>query len=167
MTRNNIYTCIVTVFRIDLQSDWSIYFHNRKRLNLIQRNLLSTISWEDGEIVDVHTYIQHEPTYQTSLYLSLRCYRVTSLPWYQRKAAGLLGTLPNSSYEEAISYFEASETANPKVFTPNWLYLAKCHMGLKNWAEAKKWLTKILEEDNNPTDPDFIEVTFNLTSSIG
>ena len=79
----------------------------------------------------------------------------------------MLGGLPNSSYEEAISFFEASETANPKVFTPNWLYLAKCYMGLKNWAEAKKWLTKILEEDSKSTDPDFVEVTFNLTSSIG
>lgn len=93
-----------------------------------------------------------------------RCFRVTSLPWYQRKAAGLLGTLPNSTYEEAISFFEASEAANPKAFPPNWLYLAKCHMQLKNWAEAKKWLTKILEEDDNPKDPDCIEVTFDLLS---
>lgn len=95
-----------------------------------------------------------------------RCYKVTSLPWYQRKAAGLLGTLPTSTYEEAISYFEAAEAVNPRPFPPNWLFMAKCYVDQKKWAEAKKWLTKILEFDSNPKDPDLKEVNANYGTTI-
>ena len=110
------------------------------------------------------TPLHPTPRHITTLYAHhthIRCFRVTSLPWYQRKAAGLLGTLPTSTYEEAISYFEASEAANSRPFTPNWLFLGKCYMQLKNWAEAKKWLTKVLEEGGDSSDPDHKEVTFD------
>ena len=87
-----------------------------------------------------------------------RCFQVADLPWYKRKAAGLIGTLPTSSYEEALGYFEAAEKATPKPFTPIWLYLGKCHMQMRHWVEAKKWFTKVLEEESSQSDPDHKEV---------
>ena len=82
------------------------------------------------------------------------------MPWLQRKAAGLLGTLPTSTYDEAISFFEASEAANSHPFTPNWLYLGKCYMQQRKWSDAKKWFTKVIEEEGNELGPDHKEVTY-------
>lgn len=92
------------------------------------------------------------------MYTHVRCFQVSSIPWYQRRAASLLGTLPSSSYEEAIGFFEKCDAISPKPFTPNWLYLGKCYMNMKKWAEAKKWFTKVIEEDGNQSDPDHVEV---------
>ena len=83
---------------------------------------------------------------------------MASLPWLKRKAASLIGTIPTSSYEEAIGYFEASNAANPHPFAPNWLYLGKCYMQMRKWAEAKQWFTKIIELEETTNDPDHKEV---------
>lgn len=90
-----------------------------------------------------------------------RCFQVASLPWLKRKAASVIGTIPNSSYEEAISYFEKANAANPHPFAPNWLYLGKCYMQQRKWAEAKQWFTKIIQLEGSHNDPDHKEVTFS------
>lgn len=104
----------------------------------------------------LHSQSPHPPL---CVHSHIRCFRVASLPWYQKRAAGFFGTLPTSSYDEAISYFQASEETNSRHFTPNSLFLGKCHMELNNKAEAKRWFTKVIEEDSDPSDPDHKEVT--------
>ena len=84
------------------------------------------------------------------------------MPWLKRKAASLIGTIPTSSYQEAIGYFEASDAASPHPFAPNWLYIGKCYMQLKKWAEAKRWFAKVIQLEGSQFDPDHKEVTFSL-----
>ena len=87
---------------------------------------------------------------------------MASLPWLKRKAASLIGTIPTSSYQEAISYFEASEAASPRPFAPNWLYIGKCYMQLKRWDVAKRWFARLIQLEGSQFDPDHKEVTFSF-----
>ena len=46
---------------------------------------------------------------------------------------------------QALKYFTDAEETTPGFFSVNWLFLAKCHYQLSHKAEARQWLTKLLE----------------------
>jgi tetratricopeptide (TPR) repeat protein len=71
------------------------------------------------------------------------CYSVVSVPWYQRQVASVFfATPPQSTYQEALSYFEAAEKADPGFYMVNWLWIGKCHLALGKREEAEPWLER-------------------------
>jgi tetratricopeptide (TPR) repeat protein len=78
------------------------------------------------------------------------CYSVVSVPWYQCKIASVLfATPPESTYEEALSHFEAAEKVDPEFYMVNWLWIAKCHLAMGHNPVAKPWLQKVTDFETN------------------
>ncbi|ODM96731.1 Regulator of microtubule dynamics protein 2 [Orchesella cincta] len=76
------------------------------------------------------------------------CYEVTTLSWVERRIAStLFSAPPNSSPQEALQHFQASERLG-KPLKDNRLYMAKCYIVLKNNEEAASWLKKAVEMPN-------------------
>ncbi|CAI8015560.1 Regulator of microtubule dynamics protein 1 [Geodia barretti] len=76
------------------------------------------------------------------------CYSVVSVPWYQRQVASVFfATPPQSTYQEALSYFEAAEKADPGFYMVNWLWIGKCHLALGKREEAEPWLEKTAKKE--------------------
>lgn len=69
------------------------------------------------------------------------CYAIVDVPWYQRQfAIVFFATPPTSSFEEALSYFQAAEQIEPGFYSTNWLYLGQTHLKLGQKEEARRWL---------------------------
>ena len=69
------------------------------------------------------------------------CFSVAELTWYQRKiAAALFATPPESTYDEALGYFQQAESIDPMFYSYNLLMLGKTFLRMKNMDEAKKYL---------------------------
>ncbi|XP_014612144.1 PREDICTED: regulator of microtubule dynamics protein 1-like [Polistes canadensis] len=86
--------------------------------------------------------IELNPKDATILYmLGTWCYHVSDLAWYQRKIASLVfGEPPNSSFEEALTYFEKAEEMSPNFYSLNLLMLAKTYLKLGRKEDALKYL---------------------------
>ena len=80
------------------------------------------------------------PTDPTTQHLvGLWCFSFADMSWMTRKVAGtIFAKVPESSYEEALSYFEKAEAMEPDFYSKNWLMLAKCYKAL---GEKEKMLT--------------------------
>lgn len=99
--------------------------------------------------------IELNPKDATTLYmLGTWCYQVSELTWYQRKiAAAVFGEPPNSTFEEALQYFEKAEQVEPKFYSQNLLMLGKTYLKLQRKDDAREYL-KMLSEYPTRTDDD-------------
>jgi len=71
------------------------------------------------------------------------CYEVSNMAWYQRKIASLVfGEPPTSSFEEALTYLENAEKADPNFYSLNLLMLGKTYLKLNRKEDAVKYLKK-------------------------
>ncbi|KAF7380524.1 hypothetical protein HZH68_016389 [Vespula germanica] len=86
--------------------------------------------------------IELNPKDATTLYmLGSWCYQVSDLAWYQRKIAALVfEEPPNSSFEEALTYFEKAEETSPNFYSYNLLMLAKTYLKLGRKEDALRYL---------------------------
>ncbi|XP_011314501.1 regulator of microtubule dynamics protein 1-like [Fopius arisanus] len=91
--------------------------------------------------------IELNPNDATTLYmLGNWCFSVADMPWYQRKiASAIFGTVPSSSYEEALQYFETAEKIDPLFYSHNLLFLGKTYLKLQRKDEAMKYLKMTAE----------------------
>lgn len=82
------------------------------------------------------------------------CAKVAGISWVERQAASLLfGSPPQSSYEEALGYFERSHAIRPSKKAALQAGLAQQKLGKK--AEAAEWLRLCLElEGSGEADAD-------------
>lgn len=87
------------------------------------------------------------PKDATSIYMVGNwCYHVSDLAWYQRKIAALIfGEPPNSSFEEALQFFEKAERVEPNFYNRNHLMLEKTYLKLNRKEEAVKYLKQAAE----------------------
>jgi len=87
--------------------------------------------------------VELRPGDATTLHLLGRwCHSVASISWVERKvASALFATPPESSFEEALSFFLRAAEANPN-FIRNALYTADTYVLLKKSADAKTWYQK-------------------------
>ncbi|XP_071958331.1 regulator of microtubule dynamics protein 1-like [Antedon mediterranea] len=88
--------------------------------------------------------IELNPKDATSYHLlGLWCFTFADLPWYQKKAAAVIFTTPpESSFEEALSYFSKAEEVEPNFYSKNLLMLGKTYIKLNNLKMALLYLTK-------------------------
>ncbi|XP_053985641.1 regulator of microtubule dynamics protein 1-like [Hylaeus volcanicus] len=91
--------------------------------------------------------IELNPKDATTMYmLGTWCYQVSDLPWYQRKiAAAIFEKPPNSSFEEALTYFENAEKVDPYFYSHNLLMLGKTYLKLNQKEQALKYLKMTAE----------------------
>ena len=74
------------------------------------------------------------------------CKGIVEIDWFSRQIANtIFGTIPTTSYEEALSYFLAAEKIQPKFYLSNQLSIAQCLIALNRVEEAKKWLVSSLD----------------------
>lgn len=88
-----------------------------------------------------------KPTDATTLYmLGTWCYEISNLTWYQRKIASVIfGEPPNSSFQEALTYYENAEKVDPNFYSLNLLMLGKTYLKLERKEDAIKYLKKVVE----------------------
>lgn len=87
------------------------------------------------------------PKDATSLYIiGYWCYAFADLPWYQRKVAAVIfATPPESTFEEALEYFQKAEATDPNFYSKNLLMLGKTFLKMNDKEKAKLWLIKAKE----------------------
>ena len=74
------------------------------------------------------------------------CKGIVEIDWFSRQIANtIFGTIPTTSYEEALSYFLAAEKIQPGFYLSNQLSIAQCLIALNRVEEAKKWLASSLD----------------------
>lgn len=97
------------------------------------------------------------------------CYRICDLAWYQRKiASAVFAEPPNSSFEEALKYFETAEKTDPNFYSHNLLMLGKTHLKLNNRDEAIKYLKMASEyEVRNDDDQDAKKEAIKILADLG
>merc|ERR1719318_1687266 len=85
-----------------------------------------------------------DPYNSTALHLIGRyCYEVSGIKWWEAKiAATLFGSVPQSTYDEALEYFLRADELNSE-WTENTIFIAKCLVALGRKDEAKTWLDRI------------------------
>jgi len=90
--------------------------------------------------------VELRPDDATTLHLLGRwCLSVASIGWLERKAASVLfASPPESSYDEALSFFLRAAEKNSN-FIRNALYVGDTYSLLKKMQEAKAWYTKAME----------------------
>ena len=70
-------------------------------------------------------------------------FTIASIGWWSRQAAAaIFATPPESSFEEALDFFEKAEAIRPGFWKANNLFIAKCHQSLGNTEKALEWLQK-------------------------
>ncbi|XP_072013934.1 regulator of microtubule dynamics protein 1-like [Amphiura filiformis] len=71
------------------------------------------------------------------------CYTIAEMPWYIRKvAAAIFAAPPESSYEEALKWFQKCEDSPQASFSRNHLWMGMTYHKLNNKEKAIEWLTK-------------------------
>lgn len=78
----------------------------------------------------------------TTLYMiGLWCYEIADMPWYQRKIAStIFAKPPDSTYEEALTYFTKAEEVEPRFYGQNLLMLGKTYLKLNDEENARFYL---------------------------
>ena len=86
--------------------------------------------------------IPEDPTVQTAL--GQWCFKVAGISWIERKVAkALFGSPPESSYDEALGFFEQSDAIRPSKKAS--YFAGQSCLKLKRTEEGKAWLAKCLE----------------------
>eukprot|EP00505_MAST-04D_sp_SCG-Rhode-Island_P003538 Stramenopile-MAST_4_protein_3538 len=71
------------------------------------------------------------------------CKGIVEINWVtKRMAAAIFGSLPATSYEEALSYFQRAESLAPGTWLKNQTLIVECLIGLNRYVEAKEMLDK-------------------------
>ena len=71
------------------------------------------------------------------------CKGIVEINWVtKRMAAAIFGSLPATSYEEALSYFQRAESLAPGTWLKNQTLIVECLIGLNRYVEAKQMLDK-------------------------
>ncbi len=74
------------------------------------------------------------------------CKGIVEIDWFSRQIANtIFGKIPETSYEEALSYFMKAEDLEPGFYLSNQLSIAQCLIAMKRKNDAKDWLLKSLE----------------------
>jgi len=101
-----------------------------------------------GNMIEQHVKIclELDPSNSTALHLLGRyCFEVAGIKWWEAKiAAALFGTVPSSTYEEAMDYFLKADDLNNE-WTENKLFVVKCLIKLGRKEEGSEWIRKIEE----------------------
>lgn len=89
--------------------------------------------------------IELNPSDSTSQHLmGMWCFSFADLAWYERKiAAVVFGSPPESTYEEALAFFEKSEQLGPGAYSTNMLMIATVYLRMGKKTEAKEWFQKL------------------------
>lgn len=73
------------------------------------------------------------------------CKGIVEIDWISRQVANtIFGTIPTTSYEEALSFFLKAENLEPGFYLSNQLSIAQCLIAMKRKDEAKEWLLNSL-----------------------
>merc|ERR1740117_2264230 len=80
-------------------------------------------------------------------------FALADMNWVGRQASKLLGL--EGTFEEAIELFLAAENTEPGFYLTNQYMIALCHKKLKQFAESKEWLDRVLA--SNATSPDELQ----------
>lgn len=110
------------------------------------------------------------PKDATTLYmLGSWCYKISDLAWYQRKiASAVFGTPPESSFEEALKYFEAAEKTDPNFYSQNLVMLGKTCLKLNRKEDGIKYLKMASDyEAKNDDDHDAKKEALKLLNDLG
>lgn len=76
-------------------------------------------------------------------FLGIWYFNFAEMSWRTRKfAKEILGSLPTSTYQEALEHFQKAEEMEPKFSGKNDLMLGTVFLRMKKMDEAKKWLEK-------------------------
>ena len=70
------------------------------------------------------------------------------------------------THTQALSHFEAAESARPGFFSFNWLYLGKTHYQLSNKKEARSWLTKVMELQKDGPEHKEVHICTNMAEHV-
>ncbi|XP_002735261.1 regulator of microtubule dynamics protein 1-like [Saccoglossus kowalevskii] len=91
--------------------------------------------------------IELNPSDATSIHLmGLWCFTFAEMPWYQQKIATVIfAKPPESTYNEALTYFMRAENVDPNFYSMNLLMLAKTYIKLNDNKMALLYLTKTLD----------------------
>lgn len=102
--------------------------------------------------------VELQPNDATSLHLLGRwCFGVASIGWLERKAASVLfATPPESSYEEALSFYKRADEINPTL--RNTVCIGDTYAAMKRWSEAKEAFQKAIEWENVTSASDKAQV---------
>lgn len=105
-------------------------------------------------IQHVNKAIELKPDDHHLYYLKGRwCYGVAMLSWIERKVATTLyGEMPSSTFAEALEQFMEVEKRIPGQWRENMLYIAKCLIADKKYAEAIEWLDKAVQTTTPPEE---------------
>eukprot|EP00127_Corallochytrium_limacisporum_P006232 Clim_evm8s222 gene=Clim_evmTU8s222 len=78
--------------------------------------------------------------------LGMWCVGVSEVAWYERRiAAAIFGTIPESTWEEALQHFVEAEKLEPGFYKKNQVMIGKCYLKMGKPEEAKPWLEKALK----------------------
>ena len=88
--------------------------------------------------------VQLNPNDTSSLHFLGRWeHGITEIDWFSRNAANLIfGSLPATSYENALAYFTRAEEINPGFWKRNLVFMAQCEIALGHDEKAKQLLLK-------------------------
>ncbi|CAK4136890.1 unnamed protein product [Aphanomyces euteiches] len=88
--------------------------------------------------------IELNPTDATSHnILGQWCLAFANLSWLEKQAATMLfGRPPQASYDDAVRHFHDAENISPGFWKKNTYLLGETYAKMKNFQEAKLWLTK-------------------------
>lgn len=92
----------------------------------------------------VKTCLELDPSNSTALHLLGRyCFEVAGIKWWEAKiAAALFGTVPKSSYKEALDHFLKADDLNSE-WTENKLFVVRCMVKLGRKEDGLVWIKKI------------------------
>ncbi|GBG26914.1 Regulator of microtubule dynamics protein 1 [Hondaea fermentalgiana] len=72
--------------------------------------------------------------------IGMWCFELADLGWMQRQIAStIFATPPQSSFEEALKYFQRAEQVQPEFWNKNALMIAKTYEKLGDYAKAVEW----------------------------
>lgn len=96
----------------------------------------------------VKTCLELDPSNSTALHLLGRyCFEVAGIKWWEAKiAAALFGTVPKSSYEEALDHFLKADDLNSE-WTENKLFIVRCMVKLGRKEDGLVWIKKIEQSE--------------------
>ncbi|XP_008560583.1 regulator of microtubule dynamics protein 1 [Microplitis demolitor] len=118
---------------IDSKTNYEGMKEKIKTLNIVKDHMLIANKLNPNDATTLHI-------------LGHYCYSVADLAWYQKKiASAIFGKVPDSSFEEALTYLEAAEKADPLFYSHNLLLLGKTYLKLSRKDEAIKYLKMTTE----------------------
>ncbi|XP_047738852.1 regulator of microtubule dynamics protein 1 isoform X2 [Hyalella azteca] len=90
------------------------------------------------------------------------CYEISGLTWLERRAASaLFGSVPESSYAEALQHFMSAEELHASGWKENRLFIAKCLVKLQRLDSVADWLQRALQLPTATADDMVVDEQLN------